>query len=438
MQEDNWSEKLAEYLRKQQEESPLPYEPGAWEAFEKRRNKIREFSLPYHRIAGIAASLLVFIVAGYFLILPISENETSKKQLSEQTQKEKSNLNQNKVDPGITKTPEENKVSSSSNEFNIKNNLYLSHDSGVDNRATEGDKSIPESSKVNPLIFLQNSALTEKTAALTTQPDSDQVTAEESKTLPQPAKTNSAASLRSEEEAINKFTAQILDGEEDEKEVVKSKKSSIFLGFGPGYANRMQTNMASTGSNLGLALMYDLNVGKMLSVGSGLGVNYFNQTNQSQQIPQVLGIYSPIKESQRVRQLQMDIPIYVRYPLNRDNSVSFQAGFSNLITFNQQAIETVSFTRQVNTSDVSNSSANPSILKTEQVTQTSELKVPVNKFYPFAMANLGINILVYKSQKTNFLVMPFYHYPLQDISGTGQNPGITGAAVKLNFGAVRK
>ncbi len=35
-------------------------------------------------------------------------------------------------------------------------------------------------------------------------------------------------------------------------------------------------------------------------------------------------------------------------------------------------------------------------------------------------------------------LMPFYSYPLQDISGTGQNPAVVGAAFKITFGTLKK
>ena len=40
MQEDKTNKWLASKLRKQQEDSQLPYELGAWEAFEKKRAAI--------------------------------------------------------------------------------------------------------------------------------------------------------------------------------------------------------------------------------------------------------------------------------------------------------------------------------------------------------------------------------------------------------------
>jgi hypothetical protein len=73
-----------------------------------------------------------------------------------------------------------------------------------------------------------------------------------------------------------------------------------------------------------------------------------------------------------------------------------------------------------------------------QVTQSSTLPRPSSRFLPFAQANLGVNVRVYETNKTSYLLMPFYSYPLQDISGTGQNPAVVGAAVKITFGTLKK
>jgi hypothetical protein len=65
MQEDKWSTKLGERLRRLQEEAPQPYLPGAWEAFEARRNQKRSIPLVWWWAGGIAASLaLIFFVGG--------------------------------------------------------------------------------------------------------------------------------------------------------------------------------------------------------------------------------------------------------------------------------------------------------------------------------------------------------------------------------------
>ncbi len=68
MQEDKWSTQLGERLRKLQEEAPQPYLPGAWEAFEARRNQKRNIPPFWWWAGGIAASLaLIFLVGGLFI-----------------------------------------------------------------------------------------------------------------------------------------------------------------------------------------------------------------------------------------------------------------------------------------------------------------------------------------------------------------------------------
>jgi hypothetical protein len=34
--------------------------------------------------------------------------------------------------------------------------------------------------------------------------------------------------------------------------------------------------------------------------------------------------------------------------------------------------------------------------------------------------------------------MPYFSYPVKDISGTGQNPEVEGAAFKITFGTLKK
>jgi hypothetical protein len=64
MQEDKWSARLGELLRKKQEEAPLPYAPGAWEAFEARRNQKRGIPPFWWWSGGIAASLALILFLG--------------------------------------------------------------------------------------------------------------------------------------------------------------------------------------------------------------------------------------------------------------------------------------------------------------------------------------------------------------------------------------
>jgi hypothetical protein len=436
MQEDNWSKRLADSLRKQQEDSPLPYEPGAWEAFEKRR-KTGIISPIYYWLSGVAASIALVFMIGYGLLSPEEkadqvasaiefqeqapfENPSKASEIEVQPEnvEEKSNVLLADA-PKSSSSFKENAGRVSAAKVTSKENLQIANSkSSISAISTEQIESKASESHNPPLIALEEKVVLEQQP--TKQPE-----------------TKSALVPMTEEEAKAKLMAQI--GEELKEEAEKEKRvSSVVLGFGPGFGSSTQNNVATSGSNLGLGVAYDMNLGKKLALGSGLGLNYLNQSSQSQDYAQVAGFASAVQETQQVQQVQVDIPLYVRYPVTRDNSISLQAGFSNLITFNQLAEQVQSFTRQVYVADAMNVSANASTLRTEQVSLASDLIVPSQRFFPLATANLGVNIRVYESPKTSYLVMPFYNYPIQDISGTGQNPGVVGAAFKVRFGAIKK
>jgi len=435
MQEDNWSKRLAESLRKQQEDSPLPYEPGAWEAFEKRR-KTGVISPIYYWMSGVAASIALVFMIGYGLLSPEEKADqiASSQEPIEQLPSEIPSLETEKVQP--------EKVDASSSELLADVSKPLPSFKAKAGNATSENVTSKEKVQIassKPSISASTTEQMETIASERVNPplvvlEEKVVSEQQSGSQPE---TKSPLVSMTEEEAKAKLMAQI--GEELREETGKERRvSSVILGFGPGFGSSTQNNVATSGSNLGLGVAYDMNLGKKLALGSGLGLNYLNQSSQSQDYAQVAGFASAVQETQQVQQVQVDIPLYVRYPVTRDNSISLQAGFSNLITFNQEAEQVVSFTRQVYVADAMNVSANASTLKTEQLSLASDLIVPSQRFFPLATANLGVNIRVYESPKTSYLVMPFYNYPIQDISGTGQNPGVVGAAFKVRFGANKK
>ncbi|MBS4073294.1 MAG: hypothetical protein KGZ90_18340 [Algoriphagus sp.] len=435
MQEDNWSKRLAESLRKQQEDSPLPYEPGAWEAFEKRR-KTGVISPIYYWMSGVAASIALVFMIGYGLLSPeekadqVASSQEPIEQLpseipsleTEKVQPEKVDASSSELLADVSKPLPSFKAkagNATSEKVTSKEKVQIASSKPSSSASTTEQMETIASERVNPpFLVLEEKVVSEQQSG--SQPE-----------------TKSPLVSMTEEEAKAKLMAQI--GEELREETGKERRvSSVILGFGPGFGSSTQNNVATSGSNLGLGVAYDMNLGKKLALGSGLGLNYLNQSSQSQDYAQVAGFASAVQETQQVQQVQVDIPLYVRYPVTRDNSISLQAGFSNLITFNQEAEQVVSFTRQVYVADAMNVSANASTLKTEQLSLASDLIVPSQRFFPLATANLGVNIRVYESPKTSYLVMPFYNYPIQDISGTGQNPGVLGAAVKVRFGANKK
>jgi hypothetical protein len=209
------------------------------------------------------------------------------------------------------------------------------------------------------------------------------------------------------------------------------------VGLGPGFGSSSEASQITSGSRIGLGMQVDMALAGKLRIGSGLGVNYLSQASEGPLLAHKAGINSPIERTTEVQQVQVDLPVYVRYAVTPSKSISVQAGFSNLLTFNQEAQQELVYTRQV-AAPADASSNSLSTLKSAQVVETSPLAGPSSRFLPFAQANLGVNVRVYENKKTSYLLMPFYSYPLLDISGTGQNTAVLGAAVKITFGTLKK
>lgn len=226
--------------------------------------------------------------------------------------------------------------------------------------------------------------------------------------------------------------------DEEIKEILETKSfASIAMGVSPGFGSSSSSRQATSGSSVGLGVMVDMEITGKLIMGSGLAVNYLNQTSESQNYNYggANALALTVTETDEIKQVQVDIPLYFKYPITRNRAISIQAGFSNLITFNQGAEQESSYTRQVAVYGAMASSSFK--LQSESVSQSQQLDVPNQKFYPLATANLGVNIRLFQAKKTSYEVMPFYNYPLQEFSGYGEKLGMFGASFKVNFGAIQ-
>ncbi len=426
MQEDKWSTQLGERLRKLQEEAPKPYLPGAWEAFQARRNQKRNIPLVWWWAGGIAASLaLIFLVGGLFT--GEQKEQSSGQQLASESQviqdrspapaeqsqgNSESKLEEGESSRGLSEQPNEKRRDSERNSFQSSEQKS----SPLHVRSAIAS----EESVRTKEAFTE--AVPEQALASSVQAAPPVVSLGEEKVEEQP--TTTAPNF-----------AEIVPSEAAELLAQQKDPLSFAVGLGPGFGNSNASNQVTSGSRIGLGMQVDKALVGNLRVGSGLGVNYLSQASEGQASFKLAGVNSPIQETTQLQQVQVDLPLYVRYSVTPSKSISLQAGFSNLLTFNQAAEQELVFTRQASDSDLANSL---STQKTVQVTQSSALPGPSSRFLPFAQANLGVNVRVYENKKTSYLLMPFYSYPLQDISGTGQNPAVVGAAFKITFGTLKK
>ena len=429
MQEDKWSTQLGKRLRKLQEEVPQPYLPGAWEAFEARRNQKRSIPLVWWWSGGIAASLaLIFLVGG--LWTGEQQEQSSGKQLALETQvpQEKSAAlpAQSEVNP---KTPV--------NGGEVSTNFSKQPNK---EQSDKGRKSLPTTEQgFDPLVARiaisseEPVRIVESASGAAAQPTTATSSAQVAAPIASLGEEKISAPTNP---AVPSFT-EIIPSEAEVLLAAQKDPLAFAVGLGPGFGNSNEANQITSGSRIGLGMQIDMALAGKLRIGSGLGVNYLSQASEGQTSLKLVGVNSPIQETTQVQQVQVDLPLYVRYSVTPSKSISVQAGFSNLLTFNQEAQQELTYTRQV-AAPADATSNSLSSLKSTQVVETSPLAGPSSRFLPFAQANLGVNVRVYETKKSTYLLMPFYSYPLVDISGTGQNPAVLGAAVKITFGTLKK
>jgi hypothetical protein len=437
MQEDKWSTRLGELLRKKQDEAPLPYAPGAWEAFEARRNQKRGIPPFWWWSGGIAASLALIL---FFGLQWTGENQKNQVAVETQTiqevapnQSEESQSNpESKEGEEVPKVLSEQTSEKSSRTGT--NPLQAARQESP--RLLESDLGAQKG-----LIPLVESA-PEKLVETTSQ--QAQALASVTQAAPPIASLEAAslqASIKEEKSSTPTTTApsytEIVPAEAAELLAQQKDPLAFSLGLGPGFGSSTNASQVTSGSRIGLGMQVDKALAGKLRVGSGLGVNYLSQATEGPAAMKLAGVNSPIERTTQVQQVQVDLPVYLRYSVTPSKSISVQAGFSNLLTFNQSAQQELIYTRQVAAPADASSNA-LSTLKSAQVVETSPLAGPSTRFFPFALANLGVNVRVYETKKSNYLLMPFYSYPLQDISGTGQNPAVLGAAFKITFGTLKK
>ena len=440
MQEDKWSTRLGELLRKKQEEAPLPYAPGAWEAFEARRNQKRGILPFWWWSGGIAASLALILFLGLQWTGGNQENQVAVKTQTIQevspSQFEQSQGNpESKESKEVPKVLPEQTLEKSS--LTGTNPLQATRQESP--RLLESDlgaqKGLISSAELVPKKLVETTSQQAQALASATQAAppiasleaaSLQASLQEGKSSTPTTTTTSAPSY-----------AEIVPAEAAELLAQQKDPLSFSLGLGPGFGNSSEASQVTSGSRIGLGMQVDKALAGKLRVGSGLGVNYLSQATEGPTGMKLAGVNSPIERTTQVQQVQVDVPVYIRYSVTPSKSISVQAGFSNLLTFNQSAQQELIYTRQV--AAPADATANSlGTLKSAQVVETTPLAGPSTRFFPFALANLGVNFRVYETKKSNYLLMPFYSYPLQDISGTGQNPAVVGAAVKITFGTLKK
>ncbi|MBN3518615.1 hypothetical protein JYB62_01260 [Algoriphagus lutimaris] len=459
MKEDKSDEWIASSLKKHLEEGQLPYEIGAWEEFQKVRNS-RKRRAAYYWMGAVAASLLLLVgISQVFLdsdFIPNQELDTSE-MLSEQTLEQEENpILDNALDTGLR-----GEVDESVEPELLAKSIEKVQSEAVNRNGLEEKSSVEEPGQgIEADPFVSNAGKKENLVALEEVKELEEKEIENSLKLKEEVKKNAElpssssgliAALEKQPEAksvretvvkINKAQENNLVAkveEEDFPEIPKDHTTvSLGMGVSPGFGTLQQDDVNTTASSIGVGMLLDVDLPGKLTIGSGFGVNYMNQQNKSQMPVTIAGYRTSQVEKQNIQQVQLELPVYFKYPITRNNAVSIQAGFSNLYAINQSAEQMTTVNEQVAVNNLSDANSSAFALASKAVSQTEVLQTEDSKFYPFATLNFGLNIRLVETKNANYLVMPFYNHQLRSISGFGTNFGMFGASLKLNFGGSEK
>ncbi len=454
MKEDKSDKWIASSLNKHLEEGQFPYEVGAWESFQKKRKAKKHREILFWGGAVAASLILLFAVSQVFLVETNAPLDEVKVPVLAEAEKAKDSVNS--IEVPVNEKVGEQKAILETETSKVKSPEYL-----VDQSTSENSQQskVTERAELNAgqrksltlipeeeIVEKQNntSASNEKALAVVI-PEKEELIQQKPTNSSDlmPSKESLNLTLKTEAETEENKTlpektlASIVE-EEDFPEIPK-EQTKVYLGMGvsPGFGSFQQNNTTTSASSLGVGMLLNVDLPGKLTVGSGFGINYLNQQNESQMPVTIAGYRTSQVEKQEINQVQLELPVYFKYPVTRNNSISVQAGFSNLYAINQNAEQVTTVNEQVavnNSLDASSSF----VLASNAVSQTQVLTNDGSRFYPFATVNFGVNIRVLESEKVNYMVMPFYNHQLRSISGFGDNFGMFGASLKLNFGGSEK
>jgi hypothetical protein len=450
MKEDKLDKLIAATLREKMGAGEVPYEKGAWESFELKRSRIKKKSVRLW-LAGLAASLaLIFVVAQTFY-LNLDDSHTieiggitdavsldrnlmndSEGAISAKEFQDSSALNQN-IDP-VT-PPKQAAESASVQKFNSSQLAVKSKDEKVNSKSRE---TIEKQNK------LENETLISESASRDISKPEKKELAKKSGHVTQHLKSSKAEQLiAASKDNLNSSDPSTESNtyvkEVDFPEIATSNtKVSLGMEFSPGFGGVQTDNVTTNASTIGLGMLVDIKLPGKLVIGSGIAVNYLSQINETQSVNDAFGRSFPQNDKIQVKQVQVELPVILKYPITKSNSISLQAGFSNYYAVNQTAEQESQFVAQSPVYGKSSDGSNSFAVQNSAMAVTSPLDSNAGKFYPFATLNIGVNLRVAESKNASYVVMPFYNYQVKQISGYGDTYGLFGASFKVNFGGREK
>lgn len=469
MKEDKLDQEIAASIKKKLAEATVPYQLGAWESFQKKRAQRKRKSIVYWA-CGVAASLLLVLVGVNSVDFSNLENTNAEENhLAKSTEGSSENV------------LEEFPISEAdTQEVPMDSSLSAEIESKSIMRSTDGGnlaeiKEIPSTPSTSldasslatvpdPLMEIEDPKKSKPSVLPSDPAEKSPESLNNSSAIRQPTLiTTSEEVVKAERSTVEKSSEErlaLLDAEKaaakpdvpttslaiEEKQSfvaesnfpeIEAEKTQVNLGMGvtPGFGTVQGDNQMAVASTIGLGMLVDIKLPGKVTLGSGLGLNYLSQNSEQESTVMAFGKSYPQTEKLEVRQMQVELPVFVRYPVTRNNSVSIQAGFSNFYAVNESANQENTSPQQMAYYSSHDALGSTSVsFRQESVTESTPLENKSGRFYPFATVNFGVNLRVLETKGANYVIMPFYNYQVKQVSGYGDTFGLFGASFKMNFG----
>lgn len=448
MKEDKLDKLIAAALKEKMSEGEVPYEFGTWESFDRKRNQKKRKVVGLW-LTGLAASLaLIFAVTQTMYFNVEDPTSTDQVGLADATPLDNElpveNSKNTSVEESVDQiSAEANKISApkpteiTQKSATKNSSLIAKNSSGKNENSVDGEKKGNQSKLENESLIAEKTS--SETVKVETAKAENQKVASESENIAQQEEVISSEKLiagsNEKSVTISPEENKTYVKEADFPEIAETKtKVNLGMEVSPGFGGAQANNVTTNASTIGLGMLVDINLPGKLVVGSGIGLNYLSQVNEMQSMNDAFGRAYPQTDKIQVKQVQVELPVILKYPITKNNSISLQAGFSNYYAINQTAEQESQFVAQSAVYTKNELGATSFAIQNRAVDVKSPLESNSGKFYPFATLNVGVNLRVAESKNASYVVMPFYNYQVKQISGYGDTYGLFGASLKVNFG----
>ncbi|NJN25322.1 MAG: PorT family protein [Cyclobacteriaceae bacterium] len=405
----------------------VPYEKGAWERFEQKRNRKRSFII-FYKAAGIAASisLIVFAVLFQNELFPGASQETIiyrqavEKDTLEQKEKDITNAD-NALDSdegsslqNLISSETDTKVKKQSEQPSGKTDVFIASNNQFYNNTNAKE----EGAKINPLV-LNLEKISPIGLSFNLSPQ----------TIPSLVTNHTTMTQSSlEEHLLAKQNMEELEAKTNNTPIVFGIVLSSLMSSSPG--------TSSPQPGVGGGLTTEIPFNEKFALYTGVHLSDQTLTSEVNENPSVL-TGSKALQSVTTDLLNLDIPVNIRYTFSerKDNAMYVAVGVSSLAYLGEKTESEFLIPNIITTYQ---EGQNGKLVEVYQTVQISETEIRQSEaFEQFDLAgqlNLSFGYSYKLNSQLRLIVEPYYKHPLSRLSSSELSFSTAGVNLRLNLG----